>query len=350
MAEVFNWIRPGYELVNAKLEWNVRVPFMQTADGNGKQINSSFFKSQKTPKRKWVLNLYDEKMIYIGQRREIKIWAWHCDSEGKETNIVDPVLMKVAIRNGKGRKVLRQIIPSQTNCNKIEWILNKDEVSEYQQADGSYTFCCKIFSHVKNDDVAPVVDPPVPHIDCSDELVIHLEQLFDKMKFSDVIFNVHGREFPAHKNILAARSEVFAAMFQHPTKEKLTNQVEIEDIEPEVFQEMLRFIYTGQLNLATMKIMAVGLLIAADKYLLIKLKIVCQNYLLRQMSPVNCVELILRDDLLNPPEHLKESIKKAAQCFQRLQSEVMATAKWEKMEEENPKLLFQIQKTLFNMK
>ena len=68
------------------------------------------------------------------------------------------------------------------------------------------------------------------------------------------------------------------------------------------------------------------------------------------MSPVNCVELILRDDLLNPPEHLKESIKKAAQSFQRLQSEVMATTKWEKMEEENPKLLFQIQKTLFNMK
>ena len=113
---------------------------------------------------------------------------------------------------------------------------------------------------------------------------------------------------------------------------------------------MLRFIYTGRLNLATMKIMAVGLLIAADKYLLIKLKIVCEKYLLRQMSAVNCVELILSEDLLNPPEHLKKSIKKAAQCFQRLQSEVMATAKWEQMEEENPKLLFQIQKTLFNMK
>ena len=342
MAEVFSWIRPGYELVNAKLEWNVRVPFMETTDGNGKQINSPSFKSQETPERKWILRLYDEKTRII-------IYAWHCDSEGNATNIVDPVLMKVSIRNGKGRKVLKQIIPSQPNCNNVEWILNK-KVSEYQQADGSYIFCCKIFSHVKNDDVAPVVDPPVPHIDCSDELVIHLEQLFDGMKFTDVVFNIGTRQFPAHKSIMAARSEVFAAMFQHPTTENLTNQVIIEDIEPDVFQEMLRFIYTGRLNLATMKIMAVGLLIAADKYLLIKLKTVCEKYLLRQMSPVNCVELILRNDLLNPPEHLKKSIKKAAQCFQRLQSEVMATAKWEKMEEENPKLLFKIQKTLFNMK
>jgi speckle-type POZ protein len=346
MAEVFSWIRPGYELVNAKVEWNVRVPFMQTTDGNGKQIDSPSFKSQETQERKWILSLYDVKPVYFEQR--IKICAWHCDSKGKATNIVDPVLMKVSIRNGKGRKILRQIIPSQPNCNNIEWILNK-KVSEYQQADGSYTFCCKIFSHVKNDDVAPA-DPPSPHIDCSGELISHLEQLFDGMKFSDVSFNIDGREFPAHKSIMAARSEVFAAMFQHPTTENLTNQVTIEDIEPDVFQEMLRFIYTGRLNLATMKIMAVGLLIAADKYLLIKLKIVCEKYLLRQMSPVNCVELILRNDLLNPPEHLKKSIKKAAQCFQRLQSEVMATAKWEKMEEENPKLLFQIHKTLFKMK
>ncbi len=347
MAEVFSWIRPGYELVNARLEWNVRVPFMQTRDGNGKQINSPSFKSQETQGNRWVVSLYDLK-IFPTYAEQIKICAWHCDSEGKATDIADPVLKKVSIRNGKGRKVLRQIIPSQTNRNNIEWILNK-EVSKYQQADGSYIFCCKIFSHVKNDDGAPA-DPPSPHIDCSGELISHLEQLFDGMKFTDVVFNIGTRQFPAHKSIMAARSEVFAAMFQHPTTENLTNQAIIEDMEPEVFQEMLRFIYTGRLNLATMKTMAVGLLIAADKYLLIKLKTVCEKYLLRQMSPVNCVELILRNDLLNPPEHLKKSIKKAAQSFQRLQSEVMATTKWEKMEEENPKLLFQIQKTLFNMK
>jgi hypothetical protein len=43
-------------------------------------------------------------------------------------------------------------------------------------------------------------------------------------------------------------------------------------------------------------------------------------------------------------------LKEAAKCFRRLQSEVMATAKWEKMEKENPQLLFKIKKILLSKK
>jgi speckle-type POZ protein len=162
------------------------------------------------------------------------------------------------------------------------------------------------------------------------------------MQFSDVIFKVRGRDFPAHKSILSARSEVFAAMFQHPTKENLTNQIEIEDIEPDVFQELLRFIYTGRVQVDKLETMAVGLFIAADKYLLDQLKLRCQNHLLHHMSPENCVVLLTTGDLQNPTELLKE----AAKFFRRLPSQVMATERWAKMEEENPRLLCQIHKFL----
>jgi speckle-type POZ protein len=37
-------------------------------------------------------------------------------------------------------------------------------------------------------------------------------------------------------------------MFQHETLENLSHQVKIQDMEPEVFQEMLRFIYTGRMS------------------------------------------------------------------------------------------------------
>jgi speckle-type POZ protein len=130
----------------------------------------------------------------------------------------------------------------------------------------------------------------------------------------------------------------------------LTNKIKIEDLEPEVFKELLRFIYTGRISTTTMETMAAGLLIAADKYFLIELKNECEDYLLHEMSPLNCVELILHGDLLNPVEHLKKSIKEAAKCFRLLPSEVMATAKWEKMEKENPQMLFEIQKILFGKK
>ena len=162
------------------------------------------------------------------------------------------------------------------------------------------------------------------------------------MQTSDVNFNIDGRDFPAHKLILAARSEVFAAMFKHPTKENLTNQIKIEDIEPNVFHEMLRFIYTGRVPLKMLETMAASLFIAADKYLLDELKIKCENYFTHQMSPENCVVLLLTGDLQNPTKPLKE----AAKFFRLLPSQVMATERWAKLEEENPRLLCQIQKFL----
>jgi speckle-type POZ protein len=93
------------------------------------------------------------------------------------------------------------------------------------------------------------------------------------MDLNDVIFNVGCREFTAHKIILAMKSPVFKAMFQHPScKEVLSGQVKVEDIEPDVFQEILRFIYTGRINSTAMNKMATGILPAANKYLLEDLK------------------------------------------------------------------------------
>ncbi len=58
--------------------------------------------------------------------------------------------------------------------------------------------------------------------------------LFDTQRFSDVTLFVGGREFLAHKAILAARSPVFAAMFEHEMEERKHNRVEITDMDHEV--------------------------------------------------------------------------------------------------------------------
>ena len=95
-------------------------------------------------------------------------------------------------------------------------------------------------------------------------------------------------------------------------KEQSTNQIKIEDIQPEVFQDMLRFIYTGRVSTATMETMAAGLFIAADKYSPNELKNECENYLIHDMSPDNCIELLLNSNLMNSAEKLK---KEAAKSF-----------------------------------
>ena len=99
----------------------------------------------------------------------------------------------------------------------------------------------------------------VPDCRLSDDM----GQLFESQRFSDVTLSVGGREFQAHKALLAARSPVFAAMFEHEMEERKHNRVDITDVDHEVLREMLRFIYTGKTN--NLEKMADDLLAAADK-------------------------------------------------------------------------------------
>ncbi|VUZ41516.1 unnamed protein product [Hymenolepis diminuta] len=73
------------------------------------------------------------------------------------------------------------------------------------------------------------------------------------------------RRFKAHKAILAARSPVFAAMFEHGMAESRANKVYITDVEPDTLAEVLRFIYTGRVIGLDNPVAAQELLAAADK-------------------------------------------------------------------------------------
>lgn len=132
-----------------------------------------------------------------------------------------------------------------------------------------------------------------------------LEGGVDDEKFSDVTLNVNGTKFRAHKIILASGSPVFAAMFEHPMKEKADNEVEIEGIEDGIFRELLRFMYSGKVD--DIKSIADGLLAAADKYSLEELKIICEETLAENLSNENAVEYLKVAELHNAP-YLKKQV------------------------------------------
>ena len=338
MAAAFDWTRPGYELVNVKLQWNVKVPFLQTTDGGSQQLNSIVFSPQETPNSNWQLQIID-------RRHSLGIITYHCNSTGGYVHFVEPVLVKLSILNNRRKKVFQQMVSSAPTTYYVQFNFSKEDLVKCQQADGSLTFYCKILTHVKR--LASTDPRPADvAINETDELSTQLGELFDKMPSSDVNFNICDRQFPAHKLILAARSEVFDAMFKQPMKEQSTNKIKMEDIEPEVFKELLRFIYTGRISTATMETMATGLFVAADKYLLEELKMKCEKYLVLHMSPDNCVVLLLHGNLLNPAEPLKE----AAKFLRRFPNEVTATARWEKMKQEDPVLLCEIHQFVLCLK
>lgn len=132
-------------------------------------------------------------------------------------------------------------------------------------------------------------------------------------------------------------------MFEHPIKENLTNQVEVADVEPDVFQEILRFIYTGRLSESTMEKMPFEMLRVADEYLLDQLKIECETQLIHRMSAENCLQLLLFTEENHPAFHLR---KYAVDFFRNFSSEVMATKDWEKAEQDYLKLCFNVLKNL----
>ena len=100
-----------------------------------------------------------------------------------------------------------------------------------------------------------------------DQLSLDLGSLLKSGIHSDVrlfVKNQPGIEFNAHKAILASRSPVFAAIFNGHLKKKNSDRVEIADVTTDVLQQMLRFIYSNQVE--NLEIGALKLLLrAADQ-------------------------------------------------------------------------------------
>ncbi|KAF8763518.1 protein roadkill-like [Argiope bruennichi] len=161
----------------------------------------------------------------------------------------------------------------------------------------------------------------VPECHLSDDF----GNLFEGQKFSDVVLSVNGREFAAHKAILAARSPVFCAMFEHEMEEKKQNRVEITDMDHEVLREMLHYIYTGKVS--NIENMAEDLLAAADKYALDRLKVMCEEHICANLSVLTAAEVLILADM-----HSAEQLKAHVIDFINMHAtDVMETPGWKAM-------------------
>ena len=91
-----------------------------------------------------------------------------------------------------------------------------------------------------------------------------------KRQFTDFEFLVQGRVFPAHRAILAARSPVLANLLSQPG----VDFHRIEDIDAQVFEQFLHFVYTGRLTTSASD---PQLLVAAERFQVDTLKKLCHN-------------------------------------------------------------------------
>ena len=121
----------------------------------------------------------------------------------------------------------------------------------------------------------------------------HLSSLFEDQTFADVTFKVKSETLKAHSNILASGSAVLSTMFQQDFIEGRTKVVDINDTEPQVFRQLLQYLYTGKADLFEEEDMAYDLLMAADKYGVESLKEECAFVLQQNLQVENATRVLI---------------------------------------------------------
>ncbi|CAG5073109.1 Similar to spop-b: Speckle-type POZ protein B (Xenopus laevis) [Cotesia congregata] len=154
---------------------------------------------------------------------------------------------------------------------------------------------------------------------------------------SDVLINVDGQKFSAHKTILIARSVIFTSKFLMETDKEI-KELELQDITPNNFEKLLEFIYTDEVR--DLDIHAYDLLEAANKYLIQTLKDLCEESISRTLSETNVFKALRLADRLN-----SKSLLKCVMDFIYLNiNDLIETQDYLKLENENPDLAFRLLK------
>jgi BTB/POZ domain len=109
--------------------------------------------------------------------------------------------------------------------------------------------------------------------------------ILDNSVFSDFKFIVKGKEFKVHKAILAEFGLEFSKAF-----EANSNEQKIEEIEPGIFEIMLRFIYGGKLP-NNMDEISIKLYEAEHRYGIDSLMEICERQILMNVTSENAITL-----------------------------------------------------------
>nr|XP_036674570.1 protein roadkill isoform X3 [Drosophila suzukii] len=322
-----NWCYTQVKVVKFSYMWTINN-FSFCREEMGEVLKSSTFSAGANDKLKWCLRvnpkgLDEESKDYLSlylllvscNKSEVraKFKFSILNAKREETKAMESQRYSLPFVQGKDwgfKKFIRR-----------DFLL--DEANGLLPEDKLTIFCevSVVADSVNISGQSNIVQFKVPECKLSEDL----GNLFDNEKFSDVTLSVGGREFQAHKAILAARSDVFAAMFEHEMEERKLNRVAITDVDHEVLKEMLRFIYTGKAP--NLEKMADDLLAAADKYALEKLKVMCEEALCVNLSVETAAETLILADL-----HSADQLKAQTIDFINTHAtDVMETSGWQNM-------------------
>jgi speckle-type POZ protein len=173
------------------------------------------------------------------------------EKDGKESNLVSTKHTVVSVGASWG-------YPHFIEKSKLQELLSRN--------DDCFTIRCvlTVIKEIRTEDVSTVI-VPVPE----SNLHTHFASMLKDGEGVDVTFSVGNQLFSAHRCVLAARSPVFKAELFGQMNETTVKRVEINDMEPAIFDALLYFIYTDSLSGdcdVDQSVALQHLLVAVDRY------------------------------------------------------------------------------------
>ncbi|KAH9363619.1 hypothetical protein HPB48_004140 [Haemaphysalis longicornis] len=343
MAAPDGWCRTERKVIDFTYTWTI-PNFSFNQYGCGEKVESGVFSSGCYEDVKWRLQMYPNgRDEYSKGYVSLILWlaeSRHNEALAKSTVSIVNVDGKATNTRSSGPRQDRIIVGASWGWYKF--VSKKALVKPNSKllCDGRLAILCKVsisegaLDTVWERNTASEVNVP------SCQLSEDFNRLFESEQFGDVVFKIGDIELRAHKGILAARCTVFASMFEHEMAETIQSEVDITDIDHEVFREMLRFIYTGQAP--EIEKFPMELLVAANKYALERLKVMCEEVALLHLSEENAAEMLVLADM-----HGAHKLKRQAlECIFAHASDVQKTAGW-KMISGHPALALEVSMELF---
>jgi speckle-type POZ protein len=244
--------------------------------GAGKFVSSSTFSVSGYG---WNIRMYPNG--WEEEQKDAYMSAFLCNCSGT-TEVKVKCTLSLLEKDGEVSNLQRFIHTFQPVGGYWGWddFIEKPKLQELlSRNDDCFTIRCvlTVIKEPRTEDVSTGT-VLVPESD----LHTHFAGMLKDGEGTDVTFSVSGQLFNAHRYVLAARSRVFKAELFGQMKETTMKGIKIDDMEPEIFEALLHFIYTDSLpsncdvdQNATLQ----HLLVAADRYGLDRLKAICEGML-----------------------------------------------------------------------
>ncbi|XP_022747546.1 BTB/POZ domain-containing protein At3g56230-like [Durio zibethinus] len=149
----------------------------------------------------------------------------------------------------------------------------------------------------------------------------------------------NGPCIPAHRALLAARSEIFRNMLDSDgCKAPPSDTITLPELNTEELESLLEFLYSGNLPLDKLENHVYSLFAAADKYEIPYLQDFCEQFMLSSLNTCNVLEILEISDVCSN-KTLKET---ALNFIVRNIEDIVFSAKYEAFAPKNPHLGMQI--------